>query len=295
MKSTYTVRPGDRVALLAPASPFRDPSLLTKSEKALTDLGFCPVVFPSAKGTRGYLAASDEARAADLTAAFADPAIRAVFCVRGGYGCMRILPLLDYEVLARNPKPLIGLSDITALHLALWHKAGLATLHAPMPFRYPETPEGAMRRLKRVLAGELSAQYTCEDGLFSLSRGCVTAPMLGGNLTLVASLAASEYFPDLTGKILFLEEIGEEEYRIDRLLTTLRLAGVFDNVCGIVFGAFTDCGREEAIRTILAEAVARDIPVLGGFPAGHLQNNHAFYEGQTVTLDADRQTLTFRP
>ncbi|MBP3685722.1 MAG: LD-carboxypeptidase [Clostridia bacterium] len=296
MKTTpKTIPVSRRVALLSPASPFADASLTEQSKTALVDLGYEPVVYESAQGASGYLAASDEVRARDLMHAFLDDSIDAIFCTRGGYGCMRILPLLDYDALREHPKPFVGLSDITALHLALYRKSGLRTLHAPMPFRYPALPEAAMRRLKSVLDGKDGASYTANDGLFSIHGGCVTAPMIGGNLTLVASLLASEYCPDFSGHVLFLEEVGEEEYRIDRLLTTLSLAGVFECVCGIVFGGFTDCGSEEKIQRILAERIPKQIPTLGGFPAGHLQNNHAFREGGVVTLDADAPSLRFHP
>lgn len=286
---------GAKVALLSPASPFADGALLDVSVNALSDLGFSPVVYPSAEGRCGYLAAEDALRARDVNRAFADPSISAVFCTRGGYGCMRILPLLDYGMIAQNQKPLIGLSDVTALHLALYRKAGLKGLHAPMPFRYPELPQGAKERLLSLFSGKLAACYTEEDGLFSVCGGRVTAPMLGGNLSLVASLANSEYFPDLAGKILFLEEVGEAEYRVDRLLTSLTLRGVFRDVAGVVFGGFTDCGRPERIKALLRELAPKNVPVLGGFSAGHLMNNHAFYEGQTVTLDANLPSLTFHP
>lgn len=293
MQSTYPLPEKARVALLSPAGPFHDEALLPASVQALCDLGYEPVVFESARGTEGYLAASDEVRAADLMQAFCDPTIQAIFCTRGGYGCMRILDRLDYDKIRENKKPLIGLSDVTALHLALYHKAGLCTLHAPMPFRYPTLPKAALKRLKQVLRAESGGCYTAEDGLFALHGGKVTAPMIGGNLTLVASLLASDYCPDFSDCVLFLEEVSEAEYRIDRLLTTLRLAYVFEQVRGVVLGSFSDCGRQEALLALFRERIPSHLPVLGGFPAGHLQNNHAFVHGGKVTLNADDCTLSF--
>ncbi len=296
MQFTRPLKAGDAVALLSPASPFADISLLQMSVRALKDLGLKPIVFESAEARpKGYLAASDEVRARDLMRAFSDETIRAVFCTRGGYGCMRILPLIDYETIAKNPKMLIGLSDITALHLALYKHANLSTLHAPMPFRYPELPDAAKARLLSVLFADGEAHYTKNEGLYPIHKGRVTAPMIGGNLTLIASLLASNYLPSLENHILFLEEVGEEEYRIDRLLTALKLAGVFERVSGIVFGGFTDCGREERIRSILSDCTDASIPTLGGFPAGHLPNNHAFFQGQNVTLDTEECSLHFSP
>lgn len=296
MQFPHPLKENDTVALLAPASPFAEKSLLETSVCALEKMGLRPVVFESAaSGGKGYLSASDEVRARDLMRAFTDDTVRAVFCTRGGYGCMRILPLLDYEVLKEHPKPLIGLSDITALHLAFYKKASLSSLHAPMPFRYPALPEAATKRLYSVLFDCGEANYTQSDGLFPVHPGNVTAPMIGGNLTLVTSLLSSEFLPTLSEHVLFLEEVGEEEYRIDRLLTTLSLAGVFKRVRGVVFGGFTDCGREERIRAILADCVPKGVPTLGGFPAGHLQNNHAFFQGQTVTLDSRACTLHLHP
>lgn len=285
---------GARVALIAPASPLCPRALLEESVSALGGLGFSPVVYPSAAGQDGYLAASDEIRAQDVMRAFSDETIDAVFCLRGGYGCMRILSRLDYGVLRRNPKPLFGFSDVTALSLALLKKADLASVHAPFPFRYATLEAGARKRLSEIFSGQLSASYTPDDGLYCLHPGRVCAPMFGGNLGLVAALLASDYCPDLDGCVLFLEEVDEQLYRLDRLLYTLSLARVFERVGGLVLGQFTDCGKAEEIARILRENTPASLPVLGGFPAGHTLNNHAFVQGQTVTLCATDACLKFQ-
>lgn len=292
MNSTRTLRKHEKVALLSPASPFRDPALLKTSVEALEQLGLVPVVYPGATGGEGYLAAPDAVRAEDLMHAFCDDEIAAIFCTRGGYGCTRILPLLDYEEISRHKKKVIGLSDITALQLALYKKAGVQCLHAPMPFRYPALPLGAKSRLVSMLFSPTPTVYTAEDGLVSLRNGRTQGRMLGGNLSLVCAMLASDYLPDFENCILFLEEIGEEPYRVDRLLTSLHLSGVFSRVKGIVFGGFTDCGEERLIRAVLSDRTPKNIPTLCGFPAGHLLNNHAFLQGQYVTLNCDECTLT---
>ena len=152
------LRKGDRAALLAPASPFADEARLDLSVRALTDAGLEPVLFKSARAADGYLAAPDAVRAADLNRAFADDSIRAVFCMRGGYGCLRILDLLDYSLIRAHPKLLCGFSDVTVLSMALAARCGMSTLHAPMPFRWPELTKSAGARLKNSLFASTAAE-----------------------------------------------------------------------------------------------------------------------------------------
>lgn len=284
--------PGDRVALIAPASPVSETEKIEGSLGALAALGLVPQLYPSAASTaKDYLSLSDEERAADLNRAFSDPAIRGVFCIRGGYGCMRILDRLDYGAIARDPKLFLGLSDITALHLAIYRKTGLVTLHAPMPFRYGELPEAAYEHLKNLLFRRVPARFDASRGIRALFPGRAEGILIGGNLTLVSSLLASEYLPDLSGAILFLEDVGETPYRIDRVLTALKLAHVFDRVSGVIFGGFTDCGDEARILRALRSTVPETLPCVTGFPAGHLQENYGFYHGARVVLDADRENV----
>lgn len=282
---------GDRVALIAPASPMQDARLVEASVSALQNLGLVPCPYPSCTVREGYLAGSDEMRARDLHDALKDPDVSAIFCLRGGYGCMRLLPLLDFSLFEKYPKLLVGFSDVTALHLALLKRCRLSALHAPMPFRYPQLSPASLARLGDCLFEPRGATYTKKDGLYCIHEGKAHGPLIGGNLGLVASLTHTEYCPALNGAVLFLEEVGEEPYRIDRLLTALSLSGVFDQIAGLVFGFFTDCGADGEIRALLKERIPRHVPTLGGFPAGHELDNHAFFQGASVTLDAALQTL----
>lgn len=285
--------PGDAVAVLAPASPFEDGAQkLAVSLAALRALELVPQVFDSARAVRGYLAGTDEARARDVNRAFGDTAIRAVFCLRGGYGAMRILDLLDYTAIRQNPKLFVGLSDITALHLAFLARAGLCGLHAPMPFRYPALPAAPKARLQSLLFGSMAAQYGAREGICALRRtDDAEGQLVGGNLALCAALCASAYFPPTDGAILFLEEVGETLYRIDRTLMTLKLAGVFERVSGVLFGSFTECPDAARLYETIDEILPRKLPVLYGFPAGHLQANHGFFIGQKARLCARERTV----
>lgn len=299
------LNPGDRAALIAPASP-SSPKRLAEAVRALQGLGLRPVIFPSCRSRDEYLSGSDSLRSQDFMRAFTAPDIRAVFCLRGGYGSARILDRIDYEILRRHPKIFVGFSDITALHAALNEKARLITYHAPMPSSYRSCDESiTLSSLKAALfsangAYELikirkepkdeDAGYRAADEDPHDSRkkrlplkpkksmkpeaGRLSGRLCGGNLTVLASLLGTPYEPDLSEKLLFLEDVGEKTYRIDRAFTALRLAGKLRGCRGILLGTFSDCppagkgGRtcEAVIREIAAPL---GIPVLSGLPFGH--------------------------
>ncbi len=305
------LRPGDTVGMVAPASNVYEPEELQIARETMEQYGFKVVLGRNIMAQNGYLAGSDAERAADLNEMFRRPDIRGIVTFSGGYGCSRILPLLDYDQIRRSPKVVVGHSDITALLIGLNRKTGLVTFHgssgltgvgdyAKEHFRRaimtaaaigeiakpPATPEGTVERSNRLI---------------TLVPGRVTAPLVGGNLTLVTHLIGTPYEPDTRGKIFFLEEIDEEPYRIDRMLTQLWLAGKLQDAAGSALGHFVDCYPKDYKasfpQTISLENVLRDRfiplgkPTLYNLMFGHVRENAVLPIGATATLDATAKTL----
>ena len=295
--------PGARVALVCASSAVPE-DRLEPALDAVRALGLEPVPYPSCyfANRHGYLAASDEQRAADLNAAFADPSIDGILSIRGGYGAHRILPLLDYDRIAASPKYFSGYSDVTALHTAFQQRCGLVTYHTPMPSTeyYEPVDSFTMDEMRRALFGALTGALPLPEGAHceTLSGGCATGRLCGGNLSLLAASLGTPWEIDTTDKILFLEDIGEKTYRIDGMLTQLRNAGKFDACAGVVLGAWTDCVPEYPEKTLTLEEIFRDLilpagkPVLAGLPCGHVLPTLSLPLGELVTLDAGKGTLT---
>lgn len=266
MPALLPIRPGDTVAVVAPSGPFpRD--RYQRGLEVLQGRGLLVrELLP--EGPWRYLAAEDHARAASLTAAFADPEIRAVFVARGGYGAMRILPAVDWAAIARSGKALIGFSDTTAMHLALLARGG-SSLHGPVLTQLGEQPAPSIDRLFSILGGELPAPIQGR----AVVPGSASGPLVGGCLSLVSRLVGTPYLPPLAGCLLLLEDVGELPYRLDRMWTHLRLAGVLDEIAGVVLGGFTICDNEE--RGLQGEEVMAEFaaslgkPVVAGLPIGH--------------------------
>ena len=251
------LRPGDQVAVVSPAGPAR-PDLVASGIALLRSWGLRPVPTAHAFDEHGYLAGSDADRAADLTAALTDPQIRAVMVTRGGYGVQRIVDWLDLSVLRRDPKLVIGFSDITALHLAIWRAAGVASVYGPGAAWRPErTGEASAQSLHDVLmttepvvVKQDSAAPTAPASRLGGAAGLpvsVTGRLLGGNLSLLAATLGTADFPDLTGAILLLEDVNEPPYKVDRMLTQLRRSGALTGLVGVAIGQFdpaTDAGPD---------------------------------------------------
>ncbi len=295
------LQPGDAVAIVSPSGPARR-DLVEAGAALLRSWGLRPQVAPHAYARRGYLAGSDSQRAADVNAALADPRVRAVICTRGGYGAQRIADALDTGAVRRDPKPVVGFSDVTALQLALWRTARLACLHGP----------GAAWRGERT--GAVSAE-SLRDALMTTGpvvlkrdESTVTAPvtvpgtatgrLLGGNLCLLATSLGTGDVPDLSGAILLLEDVEEPPYKVDRMLTQLRRAGVLSGLTGVALGHFTRCGDDTSsgIPEVLAERLTDlGVPVLGGLPVGHGAEPLTVPVGVPATLDASAGTLAVSP
>jgi muramoyltetrapeptide carboxypeptidase len=290
--------PGARVALVAPAGPLAE-GAVDRAVERVRDWGFEPVEGAHVRGRHGYLAAPDEQRAADFNAALRDPGVDAVWCLRGGYGTMRIVDALDWEALARRPRPVIGFSDNTALHLAI-QRLGIVSFHGPHPATgelNPFSRGGLVRLLTSAEPGGV-LPFPAEGGRAeALAGGAAEGPLVGGNLSLVAATLGTPYAVRAAGAVLFLEEVGEPAYRVDRLLSQLRLAGVLGSVAGVALGAFTESPDEGAEGTPPLTEVLHDrladlgVPVASGFPFGHVDDNWTLPLGVRARLDADAGTL----
>jgi muramoyltetrapeptide carboxypeptidase len=282
------------VALVSPAGPIGEERLTCATEQCAR-LGLVPIVGRAALQRRGYLAGTDAERAADVADAIRDRHVDAVWAIRGGYGTMRILDELDLSPLRRRPKAFIGFSDNTAIHLA-FARAGLVSYHGPHAGgSFPAFTEGCFRA---VLFSEAPAgvlPVPADDVVTTVAGGQAEGPLAGGNLSLLAALCGTPYSLDARGAIVFVEEVGEKTYRVDRALTQLRLAGVFDGIAGLVLGRFTE--RQSAafdipLEDVLGELALRlGVPCILGAPIGHVDENWCLPLGVRARLDADAGTL----
>ncbi len=295
---------GDLIGIVSPASPVADATRVEKGVRYLESLGYRVKVGRNVGKTFGYLAGTDAERAADLHEMFADPDVKAIVCVRGGYGTPRLLALLNYRLIARHPKIFVGFSDVTALQLAIWKKCRLITFHGPMAgvemanAMDPFTEEMFWRCL--TSEKKLNAVPLPEKPQVLSPAAAATGRLLGGNLSLVLSLLGTPYQPDFTGALLFLEEVAEEPYRIDRMLTQLRNASVMSKVSGILFGRFTDCVPSDrtkpsfSVEEVLREVVqALPIPVLAEVPFGHVPTKLTLPVGVRARIAPSDASLAF--
>ena len=301
MKIPKKLFPGARVALVAPASAVPE-AKLEPALKYVRSLGLEPVVYPSCyfANRDGYLAATDAQRAKDLNDAFADPSVDGIWCIRGGYGGHRILPLLDTEMIRHNPKWFGGYSDVTALHTCFNQVCGFETYHCTMPSTEPDPDEFTLHWLKKAMFGGLSGALAYPDGNTpaELVPGIAEGILCGGNLSLLAASLGTPWEIDTSGKILFLEDIGEKTYRVDGMLTQLRNAGKFNDCAGIILGAWTDCPPEYPEKTLLLPEIFEQLIVPAGKPAimdvacGHVLPTLALPMGRVCRLDATACTIT---
>ncbi|ASW57881.1 LD-carboxypeptidase [Plantactinospora sp. KBS50] len=284
--------------LVSPSGPTR-PERVARGVELLTGWGLRPLLAPHAYARHGYLAGTDELRAADLNTAFADPEIRGVLCTRGGYGAQRVVDAIDMAAVRRDPKVVAGFSDITALQFALWRGARLASVHGPGAAWLDErTPLTSAESLHAALMSTepVSVVRSAEEETARLVvPGVATGPLLGGNLCLITASLGTPDMPDLTGAILLIEEVEEQPYKVDRMLTHLRRAGALDGVAGVAVGQFTRCADDWPVTVVdvLAERLGDlGVPVLGGLPVGHGVGQLTVPVGTPATLDAVTGTLT---
>ena len=301
--------PGGSLAVLAPASPAAGRA--QEVADWLSSRGFVPRLYPSAYAGTGiqddYLAASDAQRLQELHSAFADPLIDAILCLRGGYGSARLLSQIDFELLRQHAKPFVGYSDITALHLAIARKAGFVSFHGPMLTsdllrnRQAPTEQALFDQLQGRQNAGTWLPHPAQFPLQSLRCGSAQGRLIGGNLAMIGSTLGTPWEIDTQNAILFVEDVGEAPYKIDRLLTQLRLAGKLRGVRGVLIGDFSDVSAADStpeqqawdadrLQRLWQEFfVPLNVPVLAGWRSGHVDPNLTLPIGAIVTLDADRQ------
>ncbi|HJR67737.1 MAG TPA: LD-carboxypeptidase [Gemmatimonadaceae bacterium] len=290
--------PGARVALVSPAGPLRGPDDVDRAIANVRALGWEAVVAPHALARTGYFAGDDDARAADLNDALRDRRIDGVWCLRGGYGAMRLLDRVDWSALRGHAKPILGYSDVTALHGAIARQAGIVSYHAPTA-RTPLSPFSRASLERAVMRGEDSCGVA--ERARVLRHGRARGRLEGGNLAVVAALVGTPYFPPLDGAILLLEDVNEAVYRIDRMLAQLRLSGALHGVRAIIFGECTNCpeeaddGARKLDDVLLELADWLRVPCLAGVPLGHVAEQWTVGLGALGELDAGARSLVVTP
>lgn len=284
----------DTIAISSPAGAIWDDTQIEKFVSIIQNLGYKVKKGQTLTEKFGYFAGSDELRAKEINDFFLDKEVKAIFCMKGGWGCARILDKLDYPSIKNNPKILMGFSDITSLLIAINSKTGLVTFHGPVG--NSGWNDFTVDYVKRILVDKetVSYQYPADDidKHYTITKGKATGILVGGNLSVLSSMIGSDYLPDWKNKILFLEETGEEPYRIDRMLTQLKLAGVLKDISGFVFGKCVKCEAEEPEKAFTLQQVLEQhikplgIPAFYGAMIGHIVNKYTVPVGVKAEIDA---------
>jgi len=298
---------GDTIAVIAPASAVKKESIKT-AEEAVKSLDLKPIFHPSCFMREGHLAGPDEQRAKDINDAFKNKDIKGIFCVRGGYGTPRILDKIDYNYIKENPKLFLGYSDITGLHLAFNNLCNMPTLHGPMPSSespYNKTDSYTLTSLKRNLfTNEPLGKYFSPKGeeLETVASGESTGEIIGGNLSLLTVGLGTRYQIETKGKIIFIEEVNELNYIIDRMLTSLDLNNKFKDCAGVILGTWKNCKadkgaqdkKDSSLSKIFADIIGKhNIPIVNNFRAGHIYPQFTIPFGTKVHLNADKREIVF--
>ncbi|MES2275694.1 MAG: LD-carboxypeptidase [Bacteroidota bacterium] len=288
------LKKGDKIAITCPAKKLPRP--MDDAVEVLQSWGLEVVLGETTEASYHQFAGDDELRAKDLQGFIDDDSIKAIIAARGGYGTIRMVDMVDYSRLASNPKWIIGFSDITVLHSHLHTNYGLQTIHGQMPVNVPDASSASLTSLKKALFGEA---VTYSFNSHSLNRaGEATAPVIGGNLSLLIAMLGSVSDMDYSGKILFLEDVGEYLYSIDRMLHTLKRAGKLNNLAGLILGGFTELKDNEipfgfTLRDMVMHLVSEfNYPVCFDFPAGHIPDNHAIVFGKSLNLLVEDHKVT---
>ncbi len=310
-KSIYpgALKQGDTIGIIAPATSVTDPDELAKAKESLNYFGLSAKFGKNILNGTGYKTRTVKERLDDLHSMFADKDVSAVFCLRGGYGSAQLLDKIDYDLIRNNPKIFLGYSDITAMHLAINKLTGLITFHGPVllsgfsnyTVEYFRKALFDKNPIGKVSNPDTKSGIRLIHPTRTIKPGKASGKLIGGNLTLICSLMGTPYEIDTKGKILFMEDVGEEPYRIDRMLTQLRLAGTLQSASGIVFGECLDCNSDglqpshiwdyslgEVLDNILGKL---DIPVFYGLTIGHTSDQVTLPEGANASVDADNCLL----
>lgn len=299
------LRKGDTIGLVSPASHLPRRREYGKIIREIKSMGYEVKVGPNARKRYGGFAGTDQQRAADLNAMFADDSVDAILPFRGGWGSNRILDLIDFDNIRKNPKILVGFSDITSLLLAIYAKTGLVTFHGPVgksdwtDYTIHHFTEALTRQqLYTLHTPERSFCKSCNH-LNTITSGQTSGRLLGGNLSVLTAMIGSDYLPDWSGNILFVEDVGEDFYRIDRMITQLELCGILDRISGFIFGQCTDCQKSGAdslpLNKVLEDHIRHlGIPAFSGAMFGHISNTITIPEGVMAEMDADRGSIRLK-
>jgi len=287
------LRKGHGIGIIAPAGPVTR-SELQPAIDILTERGYHVTPAPHLFHRDGYLAGDDDARLEDLHAMFSDGSIKAIFCARGGYGSLRLLDRIDYDLIRSNPKIIVGYSDITALLFAIYKETGLVTFHGPVVRDFSSIRNRDLNAFFGLVSSRAPLELELSGGT-DLRPGKARGTLLGGNLSLITRLIGAPFMPSLNGAILFIEERGEPPYRIDRMLTHLRLSGLIKGLGGLIAGRFSDCGDMSVIERLLLDITSDfGTPVFSGLPVGHGRENVTLPLGVQADLDTEKMTLTIQ-
>lgn len=295
---------GDTIGLISPGFILPDSTKYDEIIDQIQKLGYKVKEGPNARNKYGYLAGKDKERAADLNAMFANDSVDAIMPFRGGWGCNRILPLIDFGIIRNNPKILVGYSDITTLLLSIYAKTGLVTFHGPVG--KSKWTNYTTSHFKEVLSGrqrlfDIPNKNLCEecDELSVITPGKASGTLLGGNLSVLSAMMGSDYLPNWNNSILFLEDVGEDVYRLDRMLTQLKLNGVLEEISGFIFGQCTSCEMSSS-HSLSLQQVFDDhikplgIPAFSGAMTGHIDNMITLPVGLGVEIDAQEGTIKLK-
>ncbi|MBM2816825.1 MAG: muramoyltetrapeptide carboxypeptidase [Ignavibacteria bacterium] len=299
------LKKGDTIGVIAPGTAVTDPDDIGRAEEVLSYFGLKMKLGKYVSSGNGYKTRPIAQRLDDIHSFFEDKNISGIFCIRGGYGCGRLLDKIDYELIRNNPKVFLGYSDITAMHLAINKFSGLATFHGPvMLSAFTQFTADNMHRaifsaqpMGMLNNPDFKSNLRSSYPVRKIKGGKASGVLIGGNLSLIASLMGTPYQIEAKDKILFLEDVSEEPFRIDRMLNQLRLGGIFNEVKGIVFGRCADCETKSSVWDLsLGEVLdsyfsVLDIPVIYGLMIGHTQDQLTLPIGVRAELDADAGTL----
>jgi len=288
------LQPGDTIYITAPAKAIEE-SVVLEAKKTLETWGLNVRVAPHCLGRAAYFSGTDAERLADFQHGLDDPSIKAILCARGGYGCVRIVEELDWTAFQQNPKWIVGFSDVTVFHQKI-NQLGVESIHGIMPLGFTEGSMEAKETLHKALFGEsiiLEALPVKENCM-----GTAKGSLIGGNMTIIYSLIGTELSYTFKNKILFIEDIGEHIYKVDRMLHAFKLAGIFNQISGLILGGFTemedtDVPFGKTIEELFSEQVVNlGIPVAFNVPIGHIPDNQAVVVGRTVTLTVTQTKST---
>jgi len=297
---------GDLVGLVSPSSATNDEILFQFAQETLEALGLRVLRGRHLSSRYGHLAGTDAERAGDINEMFAHQEVRAIICIRGGSGAARILPLLDYKAIKKNPKPILGYSDITAIHNAINSQTGLITFHGPNgtgswnSFNVRQFEQMFFERKLVKFENEQEKEddlIVKKNRIQTITSGTAEGIIVGGNLTVLTGLAGSPYLPDFKNKILFLEDVGEDPYRIDRMMSTLKLMGALDKLKGFIFGQCTECDPSGGYGSLTVWQILQDfikplkIPAYRGAMIGHVDKQFIVPVGAKIKMDADKGTF----